>query len=363
MSLTIPSPQASIQEISPSPWRPFARNRLMSLVGDLRKLPRFDDFLLAHPDLSPDEKLVLLFAQYLLVGSQATVALYIRYLCEFLNYCQKPIPEIRVVDLNSYIQFFLASGRTEASLAAAMGGVRSFFRRMHGSGFIKANPAAVVRLPKIHKTDRALNILTRALTFDEVETVMTHLARHGSLRDLAIFYVMARLGLRASEATALSWGDMLQVQNQWVLSVQGKGKKARMVALPKEGQKLLLDYRRVVYGVQQETALPFGMKFLPIFSPYDLKTARLTRHGIFRLIVQIGKKILNRKLSPHDLRHTCFTHLAHLKVPLVDIQRAAGHESIGTTSQYVDAGKVVAGATLAFSQLARPEAMASRSKI
>jgi site-specific recombinase XerD len=314
----------------------------------LRDIPRFDDFLQAHPGLSADETLVLLFAQYLLVGSEAPVALYIRYLCEFLNFCQKPVSEIRVVDLNSFMQFFLGSGRIETSLAAAMGGVRSFFRRMHEAGFLKANPAAVVRLPKIHRTDRALNVLTRALPFAEVDQVMTHLSRHGSLRNMAVFYVMARLGLRASEVTALSWGDMVQVQSQWVLSVQGKGKKARMVALPEEGVRLLLEYRRIEFGVNLESSLPFGMRTLPIISAYHTKTSRLTRHGIFRMIAQIGQKALARKLSPHDLRHTCFTHLAHLKVPLVDIQRAAGHESIGTTSKYVDAGKVVAGATLAF---------------
>jgi site-specific recombinase XerD len=221
--------------------------------------------------------------------------------CEFLNFCRKPVFEIHVTDFNSFMQFFLST-RSVASLAAAMGGIRSFFRRMQEAGFLKANPAAVVRLPKMHSTDRALNVLTRALTFDEVDTVMAYLAKNASLRNLALFFLLARMGLRASEVTALSWGDMKQVQYQWVLLVQGKGKKARMVALPEEGVRLLLDYRRIEFGVPRESSLPFGMKTLPIFSAYRLKTQRLTRHGIFRLIAQIGQKSLTRRLSPHDLR-------------------------------------------------------------
>jgi len=36
----------------------------------------------------------------------------------------------------------------------------------------------------------------------------------------------------------------------------------------------------------------------------------------------------------------------------LDIQKVAGHESINTTAQYVDAGKVLSGATLAFNRAA-----------
>ena len=42
---------------------------------------------------------------------------------------------------------------------------------------------------------------------------------------------------------------------------------------------------------------------------------------------------VNKRITPHSLRHSALTNLRLRGVPLEDLQLLAGHESIGTTQQ------------------------------
>jgi site-specific recombinase XerD len=109
--------------------------------------------------------------------------------------------------------------------------------------------------------------------------------------------------------------------------VIGKGNKERQVPLPEAfGRVLALS----IAGKPQEEYL-FAKK--PGGKPAG---AHATRAYLKKLIDKAG---IQKKVTPHKLRHTYATRLLEKDVQLVDIQALLGHESIATTQIYTHAGQ------------------------
>lgn len=342
-------------------WVPLSDKRLLELFAEMGRYPQIEAFFHSRSDITQDERAILIFLNSLHRESKSTRGTYTYYICAFLNFCARPFQSVKVWNVNDYVNSLVERGLRDSTVATAMGGVRSFYSTMHLAGFIQTNPTQLVKIPKRHKTAVIAGILAKALSYDDVDHTVEFLkqecldrqvlGKKTKIRNLCLFYIMARMGLRVTEVCDLSWGDMQLVQNQWGLAVHGKGRKLRFVAMPDNGLELLRIFLQSEFDVQSERVIPYGLRSLPIFSRLSNKSKRMGRHGIYHCIKKIGSKALDRHLHPHALRHTCFTHLHHLfKVPLVDIQKVAGHAKIDTTSNYVGVGEAIAGASLAFNK-------------
>jgi integrase/recombinase XerD len=193
----------------------------------------------------------------------------------------------------------------------------------------------------------------RSLSFAEVDRALAYLRQAGNLRNLTLFYFLSRLGLRASEACALRWRALVKRKGQWVVSIRGKGRKTRTVLLPDEGVEYMLLYRKERFQLEIDEEPEEKVLDQPLFGHSYDPARPIKRHALNAWLTSLYRKAGLRKLSPHDLRHTCMTHLCELHVPLDEIQAVAGHESIGTTSLYLKAGRVLSGGTAAFNGVRR----------
>lgn len=76
----------------------------------------------------------------------------------------------------------------------------------------------------------------------------------------------------------------------------------------------------------------------PVFAKADGKAVSPQAvRGYLRLILK--KAGIEKKISPHKLRHTYATNLLNAGADLVDIKTLLGHESVATTQIYTNVGQ------------------------
>ena len=141
-------------------------------------------------------------------------------------------------------------------------------------------------------------------------------------RDRAFLRLMYSTGARISELVKLCWVDLLQPGRVTVL---GKGKRRRTMVVPQRVLKDVLALRP--QGVPHEAPV-FTSKRSP-GDPLDVRDAREIVYRARR------RAALDRKASPHWLRHSHATHALDHGCPIHVLQGALGHQNVATTSIYL----------------------------
>ena len=168
------------------------------------------------------------------------------------------------------------------------------------------------------------------LTEDELKALLAQpdpSTRHG-LRDLTLLSLLYDSGARVQEITDLQLKD-IRLTNPAMVTLTGKGRKARQVPLMKETCTLLDTYIR-----------NFDLNSEPLTVPlfFNKKGEALSRYGITYILKKyVSKAELDgsaRKISPHGLRHTKAMHLLRAGVNMIYIRDFLGHVDISTTEVY-----------------------------
>lgn len=138
-----------------------------------------------------------------------------------------------------------------------------------------------------------------------------------------LFDLLQNSGLRISEALALRVRDV-RIAGQVARSVRviGKGNKERLVPLPPAFGEALAAWI---------SDLPTDEFIFAKEPGGDPPKPRTVRDYLSKIIKKAG---LNKKITPHKLRHTYATRLLESGAELIDIQALLGHANLATTQMY-----------------------------
>jgi integrase/recombinase XerD len=208
------------------------------------------------------------------------------------------------------------------SVARALSSVRSFHRFLLREGAIDRDPTAGVAQPKLPRS------LPHPLSVDEVAKLLEvpDPTTDVGMRDRAILELLYGSGLRISELVGLDVDDVdLEGGSVRVL---GKGGKEREVPLGRFGREALEIYEtraRPVFA----SATSRGGLFL------NRRGGRLTRQSCARLLAVCARRAgIERRVTPHTLRHSFATHLLEGGADVRVVQELLGHASVATTQIY-----------------------------
>jgi len=214
------------------------------------------------------------------------------------------------------------SNKRSRSQARSISALKSFFNYLLFEGESNSSPLNDIESPKIE------NKLPEVLTEDEIKRLISsvNLDSEFGQRNKTIIEVLYGTGIRVSELIELKLSNIFFKEN--ILKVTGKGNKERFVPL---GKIALIEIKKYL---NNRDKLKINSKFSDILF-LNRYGRQLTRSMIFKVINDSSKNAeIDKKISPHTLRHSYATHLLKNGADLRTIQLILGHESITTTEIY-----------------------------
>lgn len=147
-----------------------------------------------------------------------------------------------------------------------------------------------------------------------------------SLRDKAILELLFSTGLRVSELCALPRDINLKSDE---LSVRGKGEKVRVVFLSSVAKRALTEYLNARKDMDPALFIQIGKNLK------NKESLMITSRSVERIVKHYAIKAgIDRKVTPHVVRHSFATDLLKNGADLRSVQALLGHANIGTTQIY-----------------------------
>jgi integrase/recombinase XerD len=224
--------------------------------------------------------------------------------------------------LRSYVFHLKDAGLAPASIRRALSAVRSYFAFLVEEGAVASDPTELLEPPRSWRT------LPTVLTPQEVDRMLGTVDPESPVhwRDRGILELLYATGMRVSELTDLSL-PRLDLPERLV-QVLGKGARERLLPFGEPAARALERYLREV-----RPGLDRGKSGGRVF--LNRRGTGLTRMTVWTLVGSAARDAgIDRKVSPHTLRHSFATHLLAGGAGLEVVQDLLGHADIATTQVY-----------------------------
>ncbi len=222
----------------------------------------------------------------------------------------------------AYLLYLRKIGLANSTVSRSSSSIRSFYQFLVREGFLDNDPTVSLELPKTEKR------LPKVLSIKEVDLLLSqpNTKKILGLRDKAMLELIYATGIRVSELINL---DINSIDlKMGYAKCLGKGSQERIIPVGSQANNALEQYilnaRKKLIGKKREDALFVNQH-----------GSRLTRQGFWKIIKRYAKKAkINKKITPHTLRHSFATHLLENGADLRSVQELLGHADISTTQIY-----------------------------
>lgn len=255
-----------------------------------------------------------------------TIKAYHRDLDKLLEFLeargvQRP-QDIGPVDLREYVYTMKDRGLAATSIRRAQSSMRTYFAFLLAEGLLEDDPTERLESPRVWRK------LPHVLSREEAERLLDapDPSRPLYWRDRAILEFLYATGVRVSELVDLPV-SALHLEEGMCL-VFGKGSKERLVPVGGPARRAVARYLAEVRP-EIEKGRGEGKVFL------NARGGPLSRMAIWNLVDDARRRAgIEKKVSPHTLRHTFATHLLEGGADLAAVQALLGHADISTTQIY-----------------------------
>lgn len=283
------------------------------------------------------------------LGYALDLRIFFEFLHENNSYLGKtPITEYKLPVLDQigkedieeymeYLSYYEKDGKEytndERGKARKLASLRSFYNYFFTSELIEKNPAALVKMPKLHQKEIIrLDLDEVATLLDAVENgdnmTKSELKYHAKtkVRDLALLTLLLGTGIRVSECVGLDMQDVDFKNNG--IKIRRKGGYEAIVYFGDEVEKALRDYIRL-----REEIIPESGHENALF--LSMQNKRISVRSVENLVKKYAGKVTSlKKITPHKLRSTYGTTLYQETGDIYLVADVLGHKDVNTTRRH-----------------------------
>ena len=248
--------------------------------------------------------------------SKITIRNYFYNIKRFFDWLKVPIDKVTSEVIFEYIGFLHNRRLKPKTINSYLDGVRKFYN------FLKYEERINVINP-VKSTYRQIlpKPLPKFLKEQEIKLLFDHIT---DKRDIAMFMLMLRCGLRVGEVSNLTF-HAIDFERKSILVLNGKFRKDRIVYMSDDTIDALQTYMKV------RPSLRVRKVFLVQKGIYKGKP--ISVRGIQNRIEYYARKT-GLTVSCHRLRHTMATQLLNADAMLVTVQELMGHNCVVSTQRY-----------------------------
>lgn len=246
--------------------------------------------------------------------ADGTLYNYYRILRSFFLWTRKPPEETTANDIRMYIYWYKSEKRiSDRTLDKYREYICWFFHWAHTEEYLVKDPSRAVKAIRHEVKER------QALSQIELEQLRMACKTQ---RERALVEFMYSTGCRVSELTAVKMSDI-----NWqdgTVHLFGKGKKHRHSYINARCEVALKEYLKTRDGESEYV-------FISERKPYQ----RILKPTVEKIVRELGEAAgLQRRITPHVLRHTTATQAVNSGMPIEDVSKLLGHKNVTTTMTY-----------------------------
>ena len=208
--------------------------------------------------------------------------------------------------------------------------IKSFFRYLLESGYMRDNPAENIKSPKVEKKK------TRVLSAVEIDSLLSQNfgSDPKSLRDKAILELMYSTGLKTSEVINLKLVNIEIALGCVRVKAGGDSSRDRLIPYGNKARdaidKYLVDGRNALLEGKFDDGTLFP----------SCNGEKMSRQGLWKLIKTYVKKAgIKADVTPVTLRHSFAVNMIENGADAASLQELMGYTGGNSISRYLEKGE------------------------
>lgn len=251
------------------------------------------------------------------------------------------LEQLTVTDIEEYMEYLKCHPseacedvyNSERGIMRKIASLKSFYNYFYRNERIERNPAALVRMPKLHEkaiirleVDEVAKLLDLVDAGDKLTEKQKLYHERTRVRDLALLSLLLGTGIRVSECVGLNINDV--DMEACGIKVYRKGGKEAVVYFSDEVKDVLEKYLE-----ERESMDPFPGHEQALF--LSLQRKRMAVRSVENLVKKYASLTTPlKKITPHKLRSTYGTNLYRETGDIYLVADVLGHNDVNTTKKH-----------------------------